>query len=204
MHSYDTDFFIRKVFTNERLFLKILDEFINQKCIILRSVLEQLTPNEHLYFINSELIRFRYEINKTSFESACESPKFKLFKTKYKEIYEYIEKNFKNDNTTIIDELINRITIFERYLQDIAPLYPTEEDEYLRIKQSDDYKKLVNSINIDDAQHLALLELYGRQRKIKIKFVSCDREDIVKTKAKEKIISIFEFIEPVDCEDYNS
>ena len=87
MHSYDTNFFIKKVFTNTELFNKVLNELLdsNSKLIILRSVLGELL--KHLWMINSSLSQFKSDIRKTSFDQASNSNKMKKFSEIYDNIF---------------------------------------------------------------------------------------------------------------------
>jgi hypothetical protein len=207
MHTYDTNFFIKKVLLNEDLFKKILKEFINSQCIILRSIREELIF-KHIIYISSELQKFREEIKKHSFEKVSQSLLFLSFKDKYQEIGEYIEKNCKNKDIKIINKLIDKIHFLEVFLSNESYFYPSLQSEYDKIKQSEKYKFLLNRIKENDNKHLALLELYGEQinkdkkEVIRIKFISCDKDHIVSAKAKNEIMEKFCFIEPIDCEEW--
>lgn len=200
-HSYDTNFLIRKVLVNSKIFEQVKNELLNENsgCIILMSIQEELV--EKLIYISSRLQKFREETRKYNFEIILNSSHYIAFKERYSEIANDLENNCHNTNFEHFNVLLQRIQELHLALQNF---FPTTEENYEKIKKGEEYKQLIEKSSNDDSPHLALLEIYGKQRNEKIKFISCDEGDIVGKRAKEKISKNYQFIDPINGEDYIS
>lgn len=203
MLTYDTDFIIRRVLTDDNAFDIFNEKLTSSKddFVLLRSVVEELLTK--FRNISLELIRFLDIIKKRGFAVLMNDARFQEFIKRNKEIGGYINENC-SINEQVVNILIERIQLIYFQLGFSYNVFPTKEEQYDELKKGSKYKELLKKCgNCDDCNNLVLAEILGQQQCQTVQFVSCDRGDIIGEGAKAKIKKNFKFIEPIDGFEYS-